>query len=242
MIYFRIWTTKKRFLSKEKKMNSTEPELKRRCDEQLRDAADSKLVFVGRELANTLERIAKDEDPVYKYGLLIELLRTGFAIGLATSSSSLDGQLDRARQLAEDFRAAELPVPPRLQARIEELTESIETFKRSHSLQLKFLDDLALYVRSPRYDPDQPLGHAMMQKAASDFVHVAPPDPLTSLATILIGKQQPTPQQKEQHLRQLVDAATAEAERIYAQVLREQSIKVCGNPYWFEAETRAGQQ
>ena len=187
-------------------------------------------------MANSLDRIGSDKDPTYKFGLVVELLRTSVGAGLAAQRRVIQDMDHSCCKLLVDMREAQVDVPVALEERHEELKGALQLCERVQALAIRFLDDLAVYVRSPRYDPDQPLGNAMMQEAASDFVRIAEPkpaEPMAALAAQMIGDHKPTQEEQNQHKMQLLEFAHADIDRIYEQALRERSMQVCQNPYWF---------
>ena len=127
-------------------------------------------------------------------------------------------------------------VSARPSQRHEELKGALQLCERVQALAIKFLEDLALYVRSPRHNPDEPLGNAMKQEAANDFVRIAeskPAERMLVLAAQMLGDQKPSQEEQAQHKMQLLEFAQADIDRVYEQALRERSMQVCQNPYWF---------
>ena len=199
-----------------------------------------------QELCGSLRRIAGDEDPTYRYGLLVEGVRTALCAAAAAGVAQLSAEHAALTQLEADYAAlgAAAEAPPKLPDLCVAMEALIAELEQARRQLADYMDGLAAYVRAPRYGPDQPLGKELMQSAAEHFAQqAAPPTPsdqtavgLQQMAAQLIGEQKPTADQAALHKQLLLDMLQQEVEHAYAAAQRAQSQHVCGNPYWFGAK------
>ena len=199
---------------------------------------DLSWAIVVSEIRDSLKRISNDEDPVYRYALFVEVIRTALSSGAAVATVQTNKEINNAQKLLEEWHATDIEPPDELAEIIAEVARGQEMVSDLRGTLSDYLAGLANYVRSPRYEPDQPLGKAMMESAREDFSEQATrQDVLRKVVASMIGNEKPSAEVTAKHKKALLNMLATDVDRIYSEVLIEQSIKTHGNPYWYDSDS-----
>jgi len=106
-------------------------------------------------------------DPVIRYSIIIELIRTALDIGLTMIRAKMNENMENS----SDYD----PENPKDIKLIEELEKTEEKSNSIiNELQIEFeslFNDLQQWIENPSYSPEHPLGKELMKKAESDYLN-----------------------------------------------------------------------
>ncbi len=127
------------------------------------------LIASGAE--KQFKRLNKTKDPVVRYTLFLEFLRTIIESGLSIGEMSLEEEIyNQETEVAKTQESDDSPKDQLLKARnLERLHKTQRTLEDlKHELE-KYFDGFSDWIAQPVYSPDHPIGHKMMRDAEKDL-------------------------------------------------------------------------
>lgn len=127
------------------------------------------LIASGAE--KQFKRLNKTKDPVTRYTLFLEFLRTIIESGLSIGEMSLEEEIyNQETEVANSQDGNVLPKDQLIKARnLERLMKTQRTIENLKSELEKYFDGFTDWIAQPVYSPDHPFGNALMKEDERNF-------------------------------------------------------------------------
>lgn len=127
--------------------------------------------LVASGAGKQFKRLNKTKDPIVRYTLFLEFLRSIIEVGLTMSEMSLEEKIfNQENEMATDRDANISPEYQLIKARNLELLNktqhTIDDLKKELDC---YFDGFSDWIAQPVYSPDHPFGYHMMKEAEEDL-------------------------------------------------------------------------